>query len=162
MTAPDPETVDHHDWPVTYQELRRIYEHRLTEVRDQQSRVGSILIANGLVLTFAAVRPTPSGNLGVLHAEALAVLAAAILFGLLALWPGIQLRTPPFLDPAKVFEFPDPSVAARRLATDLKRELEAAEHVKVMNRRRYLIRFQLVCISAAVVLLVVIAFASLR
>ena len=80
---------------MTYQELRRVYEHRLTEVRDQQSRVGSILIANGLVLTFAAVRPTPSGGLGLLHAAALALLAAAILFGLLALWPGIQLRTPP-------------------------------------------------------------------
>ena len=162
MTAPNPETAYEHDWSVTYQELRRVYEHRLTEVRDQQSRIGSILIANGLVLTFAAVRPTPSGGLGLLHAAALALLAAAILFGLLALWPGIQLRTPPFLDPAEVFEFADASVAARRLATDLKRELAGQEHVNVMNRRRYLIRIQLVCIAAAVVILVVIAFASLR
>jgi len=131
-------------------------------VRDQQSRVGSILTANGLVLAFAAVRPTPPGILGLLHAQALALLALAILFGLFALWPRIQLGTPPFLHAAHIFDYRDPIVAARGLATDLRRELEGQEHVQVMNRRRNLIRLQLLCIGTAVVLLAVVAFATLR
>ena len=69
------------DWVATWTELRRIYDHRVAEVRDQQSRVGSILTANGLVLAFAAVRPALPGILGLLQAQALALLAAAILFG---------------------------------------------------------------------------------
>ena len=45
---------------------------------------------------------------------------------------------------------------------ELKVELEQQEHVQVMNRRRQLIRVQLICIVAAAVLLAVVAFASLR
>jgi len=150
------------DWVATWTELRRIYDHRVAEVRDQQSRVGSILTANGLVLAFAAVRPALPGILGLLQAQALALLAAAILFGLLALWPRIQLGTPTFLDPTRVNQYPDANAVARGLATDLKVELEQQEHVQVMNRRRQLIRVQLICIVAAAVLLAVVAFASLR
>ena len=150
------------DWVATWTELRRIYDHRVAEVRDQQSRVGSILTANGLVLAFAAVRPALPGILGLLQAQALALLAAAILFGLLALWPRIQLGTPTFLDPTRVSHYPDANAVARGLAIDLKVELEQQEHVQVMNRRRQLIRVQLICIVAAAVLLAVVAFASLR
>ena len=120
------------------------------------------MTANGLVLAFAAVRPALPGILGLLQAQALALLAAAILFGLLALWPRIQLGTPTFLDPTRVNQYPDANAVARGLATDLKVELEQQEHVKVINRRRQLIRVQLICIVAAAVLLAVVAFASLR
>ena len=150
------------DWSSTYQELRRIYDHRVAEMRDQQGRVASILTVNGLILAFVVARPVASGPRGFLQALALALLASAIIFSVLALWPRIKVSTPAFLDPKSVFRYPDANVAAQELATALKEELDRQQHVRVMSRRRVLIRMQLACIAAAAVLIALISFASVR
>jgi hypothetical protein len=79
----------------TYEELKRIERSRTDELQNQQLRVATVLVANtfilGLVANEALGNKTVSWEIG-FELASVVVLAVAVLFGIVALWPGQPLR----------------------------------------------------------------------
>ena len=91
----DPGRVERYAW--LYEQLLRIEEHRTSELQNQQTRIATVLVANGVLLGLLATAgvfaehpaTVPQHTLLVV---AFLVLAAAALLGLGALWPLTRIR----------------------------------------------------------------------
>jgi len=153
-------------WAWVYAELLRIKDHRTAELQNQQARAATVLVANGLLFGFLASRLTSGGDYAVadrMEFVAAAVLALAVLVGLLVLWP----RLPPsegdaFLDPQWYLDHAatsDPELL-NRACTELSHALHETDHVGTLRCRRTLLRCQLALIGLGSAMLAVSALTA--
>jgi hypothetical protein len=131
----------------------RIEKHRTAEVQDQQARIATLLVANGLLFAFLASRVPTSGAL---HWEdrvelaSAAVLAVALLLGLGALLTRVPISSPSFLDPewfGSTAQNSDENETLRLLSSDLGTSLTTSNFAAVLTTRRHYMQGQLVCIG---------------
>ncbi len=144
-----------------YEEVRRAYEIRNTNLNSQQQRILSVLTTNGLVFAFLGASASVFMDshvqriVSIFYVFSMFCLVAGIVAALLALRPKI----PPteeylFLNPTNIQNQGNSLSEAQPLLDNLTQsildDVKAADHMKVLRQRRIFIYVQLAFISLGV------------
>lgn len=139
-------------------ELQKVEQHRTNELQHQQARIATLFSANFIALSFLVnVSFNGTGRSRTASwflAAALVLVAAGVVFGLWALWPGSP-STPKFLNAQWIYEHQARSDedTLDALCCSMVNDIGTRNAVQTLTRRRLLLRFQLGSVGLGVAVL---------
>jgi hypothetical protein len=163
--------ADTSSWEVVYKHLVLIESHWTAQIQNQQQRNGAILTVTGFLLGFSgftgANALTKLGDEGAIvwFKIGTGALAAALLVGMVAMWPAVRLRKGrTWLQAYPTFDLgaQDSDRAYQALAVSLADEIDDDKHGdKLLWRRRFMF-IELLLVTAGLIALGVCMFLYLN